>query len=81
MDAMGLFTPRPEEPTPWAGIPSDPLEPQSDVESLAAPVQSADALGYAGGAVESIVIPLAPILEVIQEADSTPGQSDDLATP
>ncbi|HWM15576.1 MAG TPA: hypothetical protein VNP97_03200 [Microbacterium sp.] len=72
---MGMFTPRPEEPTQWAGIPSDPLEPQSDVESLAAPPLSADQFGY--GAVESIVIPMAPILDAVREADSTPGEGDD----
>jgi hypothetical protein len=79
MDGMGLFTPRPEEPTPWAGIPSDPLEPLSEVESLAAPLPSADSLDYAGGGVESIVVPMPPIVESVQEADSTPGEGDDSA--
>ena len=32
--AMGLFSPRPEEPTEWAGLPSEPLEPRSPADRL-----------------------------------------------
>lgn len=57
---MGMFTQRPEEPTEWAGLPSEPARPTSAAERLddAAPVD----LGLmpdAGGAVESIAIPVA----------------------
>jgi len=31
---MGIFQQRPEEPTEWAGLPSEPWEPTSPVERL-----------------------------------------------
>lgn len=31
---MGLFTQRPEEPSEWAGLPSEPAQPLSDAERL-----------------------------------------------
>ncbi|WP_349308264.1 hypothetical protein [Microbacterium sp. MM2322] len=31
---MGLFTQRPEEPSEWGGLPSEPLDPRSPVERL-----------------------------------------------
>jgi len=45
---MGLFTPRPEEPTDWAGLPSEPLEPRSPADRLSAD-GSVDALGLLAG--------------------------------
>jgi hypothetical protein len=48
---MGQFTTRPEEPTEWAGLPSEPIE-------------SADSLSFLSAAVESVVIPLPPTAEV-----------------
>ena len=55
---MGQFTTRPEEPAEWAGLPSEPLTTRSEVESLAEPVESADSLGFLGGGVESVSIPV-----------------------
>ncbi len=31
---MGLFQQRPEEPTEWGGLPSEPLQPRSAAEQL-----------------------------------------------
>lgn len=31
---MGLFTQRPEEPSEWGGLPSEPFDPRSPVERL-----------------------------------------------
>jgi len=31
---MGLFTQRPEEPSEWGGLPSEPLEPTNPVDRL-----------------------------------------------
>lgn len=61
---MGQFTTRPEEPTEWAGLPSEPIESRPVAESLPAPVESADSLSFLSAAVESVVIPLAPPAEV-----------------
>ena len=65
---MGQFTPRPEEPTDWAGLPSEPMRSRSDAEALASPIDSSGSLDILGGAVESVVIPLAPTVEVVQTA-------------
>jgi len=76
---MGLFASRPEEPTEWAGLPSEPARAESAAEKLADAAPAVDALGFVGGgAVESIVIPVAPVVEVAQEAaDSGQGDPDD----
>ncbi len=75
---MGLFSQQPEQDDEWAGIPSEPLAPESQAERLvdAAPVDAAGLgvmgirvggfdIGGATGAtsVESIVIPVAPVSE------------------
>ncbi|GAA3211341.1 hypothetical protein [Microbacterium terregens] len=65
---MGLFTPRPEEPAEWAGLPSEPLEPGSGAESLGSPTGYSDPLGILGPAVESIVIPVLPAAEIARTA-------------
>lgn len=76
---MGLFAHRPEEPTEWAGLPSEPERTESAAERLADAVPASDALGIlVGGPVESIVIPTAPVIEVAQEAaDSGQGGPDE----
>jgi hypothetical protein len=74
---MGLFASRPEEPTEWAGLPSEPLESPFDIESLVAPVASTDALGLVGGGVESVVIPVVPVVEIAQSASSDADGDDD----
>ncbi|MBD3941710.1 hypothetical protein IF188_08390 [Microbacterium sp. NEAU-LLC] len=70
---MGLFQKLPEEPTEWAGLPSEPDRPESAAERLAAaaPVDIGS-LGLGGsdfGAVESIVLPAAPALEVAEDQE------------
>jgi hypothetical protein len=65
---MGLFTQRPEHNEDWAGLPSEPARPESEAERLADAAPAVDALGF--GSVESIVIPVAPIVEIAQPAES-----------
>lgn len=66
---MGLFVQRPEEPAEWAGIPSEPERAQSAAERLAD--AAAVDLGLLGdGAVESIVIPVAPVVEIAESQES-----------
>lgn len=66
---MGLFVQRPEEPAEWAGIPSEPERAQSAAERLAD--AAAVDLGLLGdGAVESIVIPVAPVVEITESQES-----------
>jgi hypothetical protein len=77
---MGLFTEiRPEENDDWAGIPSDPLRAETEAERLrdAAPVDAA-ALGLGSfAAVESILIPVAPVIEIAESQESGDGGDDD----
>ncbi len=65
---MGLFTQRPEHNEEWAGLPSEPARPESEAERLADAAPAVDALGF--GSVESIVIPVAPIVEIARPAES-----------
>ncbi|WP_106814285.1 hypothetical protein [Microbacterium timonense] len=71
---MGLFSQRPEETNEWAGLPSEPARPQTAAERLAdaAPV---DVVGLGPGdlgtgAVESIVIPVKPVVEIAESRDT-----------
>lgn len=78
---MGLFAQRPEENDEWAGIPSEPLREESAAERLGAPAP-VGALGLGGpvlggSAVESIVIPVAPVVEVARPSvESSDGDAD-----
>lgn len=58
---MGLFQHRPEDPTEWAGLPSEPLDDESVAERLpdAAPVDTALTALFGGGAATSVIVPLA----------------------
>jgi hypothetical protein len=72
---MGLFSQQPEQDDEWAGIPSEPRAPESDAERLtdAAPADAAGlgVTGIAGGAaVESIVIPVAPVIEIAESQET-----------
>ncbi|MFB7891511.1 hypothetical protein ACFC1I_04860 [Microbacterium sp. NPDC056044] len=74
---MGLFSKLPEEPTEWAGLPSEPTRAETQAERLsdAASVDLGglglgDLAGGGGGAVESIVIPVAPVIEIVQSQES-----------
>jgi hypothetical protein len=75
---MGLFSHRPEEPTEWAGLPSEPATSESlaerltDAATLDAVVGSAAVL-LGDGAIESIVIPVAPIVEIAETQGSAEG--------
>lgn len=46
---MGLFTQRPEEPTEWAGLPSEPISEVSPAELLPEPAPDLPGLGLGGG--------------------------------
>ena len=76
---MGMFVQRPEQTEEWAGLPSEPAAPESEAERLAAAAPAVDALGFAS--VESIVIPVAPTVEVAQahitDADPDDDSDDD----
>ncbi|WP_194411271.1 hypothetical protein [Microbacterium cremeum] len=75
---MGLFVQRPEEPAEWAGIPSEPARPETAAERLAdAAAADLGLLGsgdLGGGAVESIVIPVAPVVEIVESQESPTGE-------
>lgn len=73
---MGLFSQRPEEPTEWAGLPSEPARRETAAERLTdAPAVDLGSLGasdlaFGGGTVESIVIPVAPVIEIAQSQET-----------
>lgn len=74
---MGLFSKLPEEPTEWAGLPSEPARSETQAERLtdAARVDLGglglgDLAAGGGGAVESIVIPVAPVIEIVEAQES-----------
>lgn len=74
---MGLFSQLPEEPIEWAGLPSEPTHPETEAERLADASTAVDLgglgigeLGLGGGAVESIVIPVAPVIEIAESQGS-----------
>ncbi|MDN3494726.1 hypothetical protein QL996_02190 [Planococcus sp. APC 4015] len=71
---MGLFQQRPEEPTEWAGIPSDPARAETAAERLAegAPIRAGDGLFTDGATVESVVIPVSPAVGTAE-----PGSPDE----
>ncbi|WP_170285515.1 hypothetical protein [Microbacterium rhizomatis] len=63
---MGLFASRPEEPTEWAGLPSEPFE-QSATESIADGATSTTSASLLIGIpVESVVIPLPSVGETAE---------------
>lgn len=86
---MGLFSSRPEEPDEWAGLPSEPVAPESSAATLPEP-PIADPFGGIFGteAVQSIVIPAAPSAETtahdsaVDDIDTVPdGVERDAADP
>lgn len=72
---MGLFSQRPEYNEEWAGLPSEPDRPETVAERLtdatAADFSRVD-LGAldVGGSAESIVIPVAPVIEIATAEES-----------
>ncbi|MDQ7877278.1 hypothetical protein Q9R08_04735 [Microbacterium sp. QXD-8] len=74
---MGLFSQLPEEPAEWAGLPSEPERTDTQAERLAeAAAVDLGGLGVgdvglgAAPAVESIVIPVAPVIEIAESQES-----------
>ena len=57
---MGLFTQRPEQNEEWAGLPSEPLEPETAAQRLGDAPPTWDSLGVAG-TVGVIGIPVDPV--------------------
>jgi hypothetical protein len=73
---MGLFSKLPEEPIEWAGLPSEPARAETQAERLSDAV-AADLgtlgvgdIGFATAAVESVVIPVAPIIEIAESQET-----------
>ncbi|WP_374974723.1 hypothetical protein ACEYYH_12575 [Microbacterium trichothecenolyticum] len=73
---MGLFSKLPDEPVEWAGLPSEPTRAETQAERLtdAATVDLGglglgDLAGGGGEAVESIVVPVAPVIEIVQSQE------------
>ena len=65
---MGLFASRPEEPTDWAGLPSEPLEP-SGAETLAEVSATATSLSlFSVDAFESLPVPV-PSTQALADTD------------
>lgn len=62
---MGIFQSRPEEPSEWGGLPSEPLEAQEPAEVLPPPV---DDLGVFGAAGVAVSVPV----EVLTADEATP---------
>jgi len=73
---MGLFTQRPEFNDELPGLPGEPLHPETAAERLAdaAPVD----IGLVGllgeGAVESVVIPVEPVVEIAETQETGEGE-------
>ena len=65
---MGLFASRPEEPFEWAGLPSEPLRPESEAEHLYDPIDL-DPAGLVGSGFGSIVIPVDPAPDLPERED------------
>ncbi|MFC8683287.1 hypothetical protein ACFT30_17380 [Microbacterium ureisolvens] len=77
---MGMFSKLPEEPVEWAGLPSEPARAETAAERLTdAATADLGGLGFGesglgGGAVESIVIPVAPVVEIAEHQESGEGE-------
>lgn len=54
---MGIFQSRPEEPTEWAGLPSEPWEPAAPADVLPPAANDPSALGDLGTVDVSIEMP------------------------
>lgn len=77
---MGLFGQRQSDPVEWAGLPSEPAEPESAAERLAdgPPVDAGGigfgAVGLGGGTVELVVLAVPPATPVAEPQE--PGGED-----
>jgi hypothetical protein len=68
---MGLFASKPEEPSEWAGLPSEPLGALSDSELLGDPPTADMLLGDTPPGVASITIPAVPEPTASDAGDAT----------
>ncbi|MFG6474975.1 hypothetical protein ACFXP7_01145 [Microbacterium sp. P06] len=57
---MGLFASKPEDPTEWAGLPSEPLRERTEADLLDDPPVAAGILGDTPPGVAWIEIPVVP---------------------
>lgn len=75
---MGLFVNRPEFNDELPGLPGEPLHEETAAERLpdAAPVDVGlvGLLGENAGTVESIVIPVAPVIEIAEVQETAEDQ-------
>jgi hypothetical protein len=75
---MGLFTQRPEFNDELPGLPGEPARPETAAERLAdaasVDIGMAGLLGEGAAAVESIVIPVSPYVEIAESQES--GEDD-----
>ncbi len=77
-----MFSKLPEEPIEWAGLPSEPARAETAAERLTdAGGVGLDGMGIGfadarlgGGAVESIVIPVSPAVEIAESQESGEGE-------
>lgn len=73
---MGIFQTRPEDPTEWTGLPSEPWQPRSPVEQLGdAPNVEYTIYGDPVG-VETIAIALTPAAPAAVESGDAGGDGD-----
>lgn len=69
---MGIFQSRPEEPSEWGGLPSEPLDAREPAEVLPPPV---DDLGILGAAGVAISVPVDVFLDEKTGGDDTTDDS------
>ncbi|AZS37164.1 hypothetical protein CVS47_01795 [Microbacterium lemovicicum] len=69
---MGLFASRPEEPSEWAGLPSEPAEPGSPAETLEAPI-GIGLEAVLGASVTSIAVPVVVRAGMADDPEAEPG--------
>ncbi|MDQ4215047.1 hypothetical protein [Microbacterium capsulatum] len=80
---MGMFTQKPEEPTEWAGLPSEPFDRDEATDLPEQPATDPFGLGLGGGGVSipvvsgaggSVSIPV-PLPEAPETAGAEAGES------
>jgi hypothetical protein len=75
---MGIFQHKPEEPTPWAGLPGEPWEPRNPAERLEHTPSADLPLMGTPGSTSIVDIPLDLGMHVpVADPGETTGRSDD----
>lgn len=64
---MGIFTPQPEDPEEWAGLPSEPLRPEDPAAAL--PSVSVTP-GLLDGGLTSLSIPMPTVGDAAHGTDA-----------